>query len=296
MAGIRRQAPGESEFSVDVPEEKIVRYDTSVTEALTRGELQTMVGYARENPRSMVQCIKDLREMATATPEIAARCHYAIPRGRGPDRKMIEGPSVRFAELVFSAFPHLHSDESFLEEQERFIIVRARVYDCQMNRGAARVVRRRITDGQRHRYNDDMIEVTVRAALSIAFRNAVLRVIPPAMWTAVLEEVMDGAGQRSGPEDMERALAWFKEQGGVEANAVFTVLGISGRDEFLPQHLRVLRGMATSLKEGNMRWSMFTKGMERPTSSEASAVVEPETLSPHAQRVDSVFGAIGGGA
>lgn len=292
---IRVEAPGESEFTLDVPQTQVVRYDATATEALANAELRAMVEHAHKFPRQMRQCIQDLHEMATQDEETAARCFYTLP-ARGEGNKEITGPSIRFAELLFSAFPHLHSEESFIGEEERFIVVRVRVYDCQMNRGAARVVRRRIVGKSGKRYNEDMIENTVRAAFSIAFRNAMLRVIPPAFWGAVFNDVMTAAcGNKENFKALrDKAIEWYEAEGGISEERLLAFLRLPSKEALSLRHLRMLRGMATGLKEGNLRWSMFDTG-ERVPSSDAAPVEPGASQTQHEANVGSLLNNLGGG-
>src|SRR5690606_17376874 len=67
---------------------------------LTRAEIDMQIATAKRYPRSLTQFKESAMEMACLDEETAASMFYVLPR----DGKKIEGPSVRLAEVVGSAF------------------------------------------------------------------------------------------------------------------------------------------------------------------------------------------------
>src|ERR1043166_5797336 len=135
----------------------------SIVEAQTRGEIDIQIATARRFPRSITRFKEELETLATADLDTAEECFYALPRGG----KKIEGPGVRFAEMVASSWEHIRVQSIILDADESFITARGIAWDMQKNNAASCDIKRRITDSKGRRYNDDMIGVTANAAASI---------------------------------------------------------------------------------------------------------------------------------
>jgi hypothetical protein len=225
-----------------------VSADLSTITAMTRGEVDTQVLTARRFPRSVSVFLKKASEMACLNQEIAEQCMYALPRGG----KTIEGPSARFAEIVASAWGHLRIEGRPVDEGERFVTVRGTSWDMENNVAIAFEVKRRITDKYGARFNDDMIGVTTNAAGSIAIRNSVLKVIPKAFWGPIYHAARKVAVGDATTLATRRAemLAYFLKLGAANEK-VFALIGVKGVEDITLDHLAVLKGVATAIKEGD---------------------------------------------
>jgi hypothetical protein len=136
------------------------------------------------------------------------------------------------AEIMASTWGHMRCETRIVEQDARFIKVRAVAWDLQANVAIAQEVTRRITDKNGRTYSDDMIAVTANAAMSIAIRNAILRVIPRTYINALVflaKQVAVGdittLSQRRG-----QALDYFAKLG-VPNERVFRTLGVAGIEE-----------------------------------------------------------------
>lgn len=214
---------------------------------LARAEIDQQIAAAHAYPRSIKGFRDEVLAMATLTESIADECTYALPRGG----KTIEGPSVRFAEIVTSAWGNSRVGARVTHEDDKSITAQGVFHDLQKNVAIAYEVRRRITDKNGKRYNDDMITVAGNAAAAIAFRNAVFKCIPAAFWRDLWEEV-----RRVSKGDIKtlanrRADAFKAFQGyGVTADQIFSHLEVKGEEDINLEHLAVLRGFIVSFKEG----------------------------------------------
>lgn len=213
----------------------------------TRGEVDVQIVTAQRYKRSVRAFMDDLRTMACMTAPIAQACAYVIPRGG----KRIIGPSVRFAEMVAAAYGHLRVASMIVGEDDRFVTVRGSAWDLQRNVAFSCEVRRRITESNGRKYSDDMVGVTTNAATSIALRNAVLKVVPAALWKTIWEEAGEVAAKdgKSIEESRAIALAVFKKMG-VDEKRVFDVLGVKGQEDLDVECLATLRGLTVAIKEG----------------------------------------------
>lgn len=250
---------------------------------LIETEINQQITTARKYPRSVSEFRKKVLAMCTLNEAVAKECIYAVPRGG----KVIEGPSVRFAEIAQSAWGNCRVGGRITHEEEKFITAQGAFHDLESNSAIAMETRRRITDSKGKRYNDDMIGTTGAAAVSIAIRNAVLRGIPKALWADLYEasrKVVIGdfktlANKRAA------ALQAFVPYG-VEPAQIFAVLGIKAEEDMTPDHLVQLWGMLNALKDGSMTpEEAFPKGDAAPAkrperSSAKDGSGEPKEKAP----------------
>jgi len=215
---------------------------------LNRSEVDAQIATAHRFPRSIKAFLNEARELATLNENVAYECTYAVPR----DGKVIEGPSARFAEIVLSAWGNCRSGARIVDIGPNFITAQGVCHDLQRNVAITFEVRRRITNRQGRRFNDDMIVVTGNAASSIALRNSILKVIPKAFWSDVWEEARRVARGDVRTLANRRAEALKMLEGyGVRPDQVFTLLEVRGIEDVTLDHLVTLRGIVTAIKEGD---------------------------------------------
>jgi hypothetical protein len=194
------------------------------------------------------------KSYATINDEIAASCFYKLKRrSRDGGDNFIEGPSVRLAEIIATTYKNLRFGARVSNEDDRFIYSQGVAWDIEENVAIQFEVRRRITDRNGRKYNDDMVGVTGMAASAIALRNAVFRVVPKAYWEPIYEEAKRVAvgDQKTLGERRKKMLDYFTQKLGVPADKVFALLEISGIEGMTLQHIEILRGIATAIKEGD---------------------------------------------
>ncbi len=151
--------------------------------------LDVQVSTAKTYPRSIQKFQSDLESWCTLNRDAAIECFFSVPR----DGKQIVGPSVRFAELVQSAYGNLVVDCQIIEEGKRFVIVSATCRDLERNVASRAQVRRNITTRSGKTYGAAMIETTIMAASAIARRNAIFQTVPKALWSPMYEKARNVA-------------------------------------------------------------------------------------------------------
>lgn len=226
----------------------IVRSEVGALEAISRSEVAMQLDSAHRWPRSPTKCLKDATSLATMSVEIAESCMYSVPRGG----KMITGPSVRLAEMMASSWGNLHVGARVIEATATEVVAQSVCWDLEKNVRVTVEAQRSIV-GKKGRFDDDMIRVTGMAAISIALRNAVFRVIPRAYVDAVYEiakqcavgDLQTLVARRDG------AFARYAKLG-VTPERMLARLGIAGVDDFTLMHLETLVGMYTSIKSGEL--------------------------------------------
>jgi len=209
--------------------------------------IDVQIATAKRYPRSIDKALKEARSLATMDEETAGSMFYALPR----DGKTIEGPSARLAEVMAYSWGNLRADADIVDEDATHITAMGTCFDLERNVAIRVRVRRRITDRRGRKYKDDMIGVTGNAAVSIALRNAVFKVIPQTFVRAVYQEARKASLGKGGTLKQKRqnALAWFSKAG-VKDEAVFKLLGVEGADDIAESQIITLRGLRTAIQEG----------------------------------------------
>lgn len=225
--------------------------DMATMSAITKAELDQQITTAKAYPRSLTAFQRDCRSMVTLTPEVAQECFYVLPARRGGDGKPIQGPSVRLAEIVVSAWGNCRAGSRVLEEGRDFIVAQGQFHDLERGTVISSEVRRRIVDSKGRRYGLDMIATTANAACSIARRNAVFQGIPKALWASIYKEavaVVRGdvktlVSRRAEALDVLGKLGATKPM-------VFEALGVKGIEDIGLDELVTLGGWTNALRDG----------------------------------------------
>lgn len=253
---------------------------------VTKAEYDVQIATAKKYPRSVKRFLDDATAMVTLNEDVADDCIYALPRGG----KTIEGPSARFAEIVLHSWGHCRAGTRIVNEDSRFITAQGVCHDLQNNTLIAYEVRRRITDKYGKKYNDDMIGVTANAASSIALRNAVLKVVPKALWSPLYEQARKVVvGDVKTLANRRATALGHLQKFGATQEMVLKKLEVKGVEDITLDHLVLLRGIATALKDGDSTVeSMFAEEATQPaTKTEAlkeklkqSQTVQAEVVQP----------------
>lgn len=241
----------------DVTTEKPRHYDTVDSDGvvvesnlalLQSSEIDQQIATAHRYPRSLTKFRQQVLEQVTLGPEIAGKCIYALPR----DGKVIEGPSIRFAEIIASCWGNNRIASRIVDIGTEFITAQGVFHDLEKNSAITFEVLRRITNREGRRYSSDMIGVTGNAAASIALRNAITRGIPQAFWAdhlAQARKIIAGDVRTLGErrDNMMKEFVIF----GVAKEQIFGLLGVKGIEDINIEHLVLLAGLHTAIKDGD---------------------------------------------
>jgi len=226
----------------------------TVTSSIIRGEIDAQVATAKAYPRNVATFKQRSTDLACLDQEVAAGCIYALAR----DGKPIEGPSVRFAEILAATWGNLRVATRIVDEGAKFITAQAACHDLENNTAITIEVRRRITYKNGGRYKDDMIGVTANAASAIAMRNAVLTVVPQAIWKEVYQQTRNtalGAASTLAAKRTE-SVEYFGKMGVTLEDVLrhLTKDKVAGRDgtieDITLDDVASLRRIATAMKDG----------------------------------------------
>ena len=243
--------------------------------AITRSEVDSQVATAHAYPRSLANFRDRCVSEATVDEITAASCRYVIPR----DGKQIEGPSVRLAEIVAAAYGNIRVASRIIAIDDKFVTAQGVAHDLEANYAVAVENKRSILKTNGQRYSQSMIQTTALAAQAIAYREAVFKVDPRALFmpaffaarAAAVGTVETLAKRRS------EVFGYFARFGIVQEQ----VLAVVGREQLVDvtlDDLATLRGIATAIKNGEVdpeEAFKVTKPESKVTAAGDSALPKP---------------------
>ena len=201
--------------------------------AIDRAEVDIQIATAKQYPRDVNAVLNKIATYATMDRETAEDCFYNLKRkdANGQDA-IIEGLSVRMAEIIAGAWGNLRVQTRIIGNDGRMITAQAICHDLETNFAVSKEVKRSIMTKKGYTYSQDMQVVTGNAASSIAFRNAVLTVIPKAVTKRIINDVKKVAlGQDIDLEKRRKAIIEYFGNLGVTEQQLFNYLGISKIEE-----------------------------------------------------------------
>lgn len=231
--------------------------------ATDRAEVETAIATAKRFPRDITQFKRDLLAWATLDEETAASCFYVLPRAGKP---LPPGRSIRFAELALSAWKNVIAQGDISHDDAKHVYAVGMCRDLERNVGIRVMARRRITDKNGRRYSDDMIAVTGMAAVSVALRNAILKIIPGAFTKDIFEQVKQVA-IGDAKTLVSRRTAALEKLGkmGVTPDRVLAALPKAGVDDIDLTDIGKLIGFYNAIKDGDSDIDTVFPPLERET-------------------------------
>lgn len=228
-------------------EEPIIVQQSEMLQAINRAEVDIQIATAKSYPRDVQDALRRIKDIATLDSDTAEDCFYALRR----QGSLIEGVSVRLAEIIAGAWGNLRVQTRIIGNDGRTITAQGVCHDLETNLAVSVEVKRSITDKYGKTYSNDMQVVTGNAASAIAFRNAVLKVVPKAVTKRVINEVKDVAVGRSMDLESRRQnmLAYYAKIGVSEAD-ILKYCGVKTPGEITGEMIFELSGLKNAIKEG----------------------------------------------
>lgn len=215
---------------------------------VVKAEIDMAIATAKKYPRSLERFRQYAMTNVTLSESVAKECIYALPR----DGKVIEGASVRFAEVLVNNWGNCRAGARVTDESNDFITAQGVFHDMESNSMITFEVKRRIVDKYGKRYKPDMIGMTANAACAIALRNAVLRGIPKAFWVDIFDAARKIVMGDVKTLENRRSDALIAFQAyGLKPENIFEIIGVRGKSDINLEHMVVLQGMFTALKDGD---------------------------------------------
>lgn len=214
---------------------------------LTKAEIDTQIATAKAFPRSLQKFRDKALSMATFSEDIAASCTYALPRGG----RTLEGPSIRLAEIVAASYTNIQYGGRVISNDGKMIVAQGVCIDLENNVKGTVEVSRKITDRTGKTYSEDMQVVAGNAAIAIAVRNAILKVIPAALVSDIQEQAKEVAKGTAETLVVRRnkAISYFKSIG-VTEKQLCDVLSVQKIEDIDLDKLATLTGFKAAIKNG----------------------------------------------
>lgn len=236
----------ENEVQVLEPQVLQVSNDAALA-ALTRSEIDVQVATAHQYPRNLAQVLNNIETLATMDEETASSCFYTLRR----QGKVIEGASVRMAEIIASSWGNLRVQARIIGNDGKVITAQGVCHDLENNYATSVEVKRRITGKDGKTYSDDMQVVTGNAACAIAMRNALFKVVPAALVKKVIEKAKKvSLGESMTLEQSRQKMLAYYKTIGVDEKQILDYLSVEKIDEIDIDMVIELRGLANAIKEG----------------------------------------------
>lgn len=251
---------------------------SSMLEALNRSEVDMQISTAKAYPRDIKQVLNKIQTLATMDRETAEDCFYVLRRkaANGGD-SVIDGLSVRMAEIIAGSWGNLRVQARIIGNDGRTITAQAVCHDLESNLAVSVEVKRRITYQNGQTFSEDMQVVTGNAACAIAFRNAVLKVVPKAVTKNIVNNVKAVAlGQAIDLETSRQNIIQYFAKLGVTEEQLFDYLGIKALNDIDTEMVFELRATRNAIEEGTTTvQETFVKPMEeKKAAAEAKAKSE----------------------
>ena len=224
---------------------------SDVLQAINASEIDIQVSTAKQYPRSIPDVLNKISTYATMDVETAADCFYVLRRNGSNGSNTVEGLSVCMAEIIAGAWGNLRVQTRIIGNDGKTITAQGICHDLETNVAVSVEVKRRITDKYGKTYSEDMQVVTGNAASAIAFRNAVLKVVPKAVTKRVIEGVKQVAlGQSLDLETSRQRMIEYFAKLGVTKEMLLEYLNLKKVDEIDKEAVFELRATANAIKEG----------------------------------------------
>jgi hypothetical protein len=230
----------------------------SMVAAMERAAVDNQVATAKAYPRSLSKFRQIATQMVSLDPDTAESCIYVRPVGKKLvngkwEQEFAEGPSIRAAEIVAASYTNLRCKVVVIEQTERYVRVEAQAWDME-NNVAASIQRVETTvkkDG--NPYSESQRNLVALAAMAKAWRDAIFKVVPRALFKPVMDTAKSVANGnvKTIAERRTRASAWVSTLK-IDVVRVFAALGVKGWDDTTEENLQTLTGLKTSIKEGDV--------------------------------------------
>jgi hypothetical protein len=214
--------------------------------AIQKMELDTQIVTAKQYPRDIEKFKKTALEIIKSNPDIAAECNYS--RTIGDD--IVEGPSIRLAEIVASTWGNLRVDCKVKNVGEKVVTLEAVCHDLESNLAIRIETTRQIWSKKYGRYSENMIQTTGMAGISIVFRNSIFKVVPHGFTNYLRNEAKKVAMGGAALVDEKKEI-WLQhfEKSGIDRTRIFAKFKVNSINEMTPDNFHTLSGIANALRD-----------------------------------------------
>ena len=264
---------------------KIIEQDSSALVAQERAAIDSQIATAKMYPRDLMRVKDNCIAIVSMDKETAISCRYAKPQGG----RQITGESVHLARIVAQQYGNIRVQQRIREVGQREIVAEAVAHDLETNIAVSVEARRSIVDRNGKRYPDHMINTTAMAALAIAERNAILKVIPKGLVTAIYEAAFKTAnGDLSDEQKVlkakKSAVEYLNKKYGAEMKDILHALGLRSENQIDAEQIANLRAFTQSLIDNEITadelfgWKKAKTEAPDPLNSNKKTEEKPKDL------------------
>lgn len=259
-----------------------------------KAQIQCAYMMALQCPRSYFTAEQAVVK-ACENPLFAEKCEYKLPRGG----TMISGPTIRLAELIRREWRNIFTTERVMHDDERQMIIQVTAIDLETNSiETAEVIvpktveRKYVKDGQEIlserenslgkkvytvRATDSEVDMTRKAMISKALRNAIFRLVPAELVQVALATARQtiARADAADPKDATRRLIVCFEEQGVSIEKIEKFIGHT-LEKSTTADVKKLRGLYKQMLNG-ISWDELTDSTPKNAAvEELNAKVEVE--------------------
>ncbi|MBQ3765860.1 MAG: hypothetical protein II874_03900 [Bacteroidales bacterium] len=246
-------------------------------EALNRSDIdiqvQTAMRYPKHSTPDQINfALVKAESFALVDSETAESCFYRLEREdkKTGQKSIIEGPSIRLAEIIANSWGNIRIATRIVGNDGKFITAQGACHDLESNVIQVVEVKRSICTSKGFTFSADMQVVTGNAAASIARRNAILAVIPQAIFknlyakikTKAIGDVQNNLENRRAKMLKTYALA------GVNSEMLCKHLGVQAVDDITAEMVVNLASLWNALRDGQ---TTIEETFKKPAAEAAAA-------------------------
>ena len=232
---------------------EIVKVEESMIAPVSEPLFDVQIATAKRYPRNIMRVMDNAIATVTRNENTAASCGYALPRGG----KQIQGGSVHLARIIAQFYGNIRIQVKAGEVGATHVTASAIAFDLESNYAIQVDARRKILKKDGKRYDEDMINTTMLAAMAVAERNAIFKIIPQAM----IDEVYQSSRKKlTGDLSNEQKLIakrkevfdYFLKSFDVKELYILKMFGKQTISQITPDDIATLRGVVQAIKDGDI--------------------------------------------
>ena len=246
-------------------------------EALNRSDIdiqvQTAMRYPKHSTPDQINfALVKAESFALVDSETAESCFYRLEREdkKTGQKSIIEGPSIRLAEIIANSWGNIRIATRIVGNDGKFITAQGACHDLESNVIQVVEVKRSICTSKGFTFSADMQVVTGNAAASIARRNAILAVIPQAIFKNLYAKIKTKAigDVQNNLENRRATMLKTYALAGVNSEMLCKHLGVQAVDDITAEMVVNLASLWNALRDGQ---TTIEETFKKPAAEAAAA-------------------------
>lgn len=262
---------------------------------LSAAEIDQQIATARRYPRDIEEFKRSVEMQILTDKETAESMTYVLEREeydretRTKRKKLIPGPSVRFAEVLVNEYGNCRAGARALGADEDFVTAQGLFWNLEKNVAGFRERKAGIRTKDGKKYGHEMIKTTMNAAISTAYREAVLKGIPKALWQPLWMKAVkyvEGGDSAEVKKAWEKAVAWFGKKK-VTPEMILKKLNRPNADEVTKEDIVILGAFSSQIREEDADpMEIFGEKTESTSPSEPQSKMDQAVQDMKAKKDD----------